>query len=123
VPGCVKRARLALSFSEQDDAPLFPVVLLVIGLVYCAGVSAEDAKPCEDGPPRSAAPSSPSITYWRWVTLEDASRGTCKVTVVSLEKVPPECKAGSKLSASGKIIDVDIFDQRILDEVEKPKCQ
>jgi hypothetical protein len=37
--------------------------------------------------------------------------------------VPPECKAGSKLSASGKIIDVDIFDQRILDEVEKLKCQ
>jgi hypothetical protein len=97
----------------------------VIGLVYCASVSAAAAKPCEDGATASVSGTIKSIDHilaW-WVTLEDASQGTCKVTVVSLEKVTPECKAGSKLSASGKIIDVDIFDQRILDEVEKLKCQ
>ena len=43
--------------------------------------------------------------------------------MVSLGEVPPECKAGAKLSASGKIIDVEIFDQMILDKVENVKCQ
>ena len=43
--------------------------------------------------------------------------------MVSLDRVPPACKVGSKLSASGKIIDVDILDQMILDEVENLKCE
>ena len=104
---------------------IFPLVLLAIGLLHCAGANAEDAKPCEDGAAASASGTLKSIDHilaW-WVTLEDGSQGTCKVTVVSLDKVPPECKAGAKLSASGKIIDVEIFDQMILDKVENVKCQ
>jgi hypothetical protein len=49
--------------------------------------------------------------------------GHVQVTVLSLDKVPAECKVGAKLSANGKIIDVDIFDQMILDEVENLKCE
>jgi hypothetical protein len=104
---------------------IFPLVLLATGLLHCAGANAEDAKPCEDGAAASVSGTVKSIDHilaW-WVTLDDGSQGTCKVTVVSLDKVPPECKAGAKLSASGKIIDVDIFDQMILDEVENLKCQ
>ncbi len=101
------------------------VVLMVIGLFRCADVKAEDAKACEDGETASITGKIKSIEHilaW-WVTLEDGSQGSCKVTVVSLDKVPPECKAGAKLSASGKIIDIDIFDQMILDEVENLKCE
>jgi hypothetical protein len=104
---------------------IFPLVLLAIGLLHCAGANAEDAKPCEDGAAASVSGTIKSIDHilaW-WVTLEDGSQGTCKVTVVSLDKVPLECKVGAKLSASGKIIDVDIFDQMIFDEVENLKCQ
>jgi hypothetical protein len=104
---------------------IFPLVLLAIGLLHCAGANAEDAKPCEDGAAASVSGTIKSIDHilaW-WVTLEDGSQGTCKVTVVSLGEVPPECKAGAKLSASGKIIDVEIFDQMILDKVENVKCQ
>jgi hypothetical protein len=104
---------------------IFPLVLLAIGLLHCAGANAEDAKPCEDGAAASVSGTIKSIDHilaW-WVTLEDGSQGTCKVTVVSLGEVPPECKAGAKLSASGKIIDVEIFDQTILDKVENVKCQ
>jgi hypothetical protein len=104
---------------------IFPLGLLATGLLHCAGANAEDAKPCEDGAAASVSGTVKSIDHilaW-WVTLDDGSQGTCKVTVVSLDKVPPECKVGAKLSASGKIIDVDIFDQMILDEVENLKCQ
>jgi hypothetical protein len=104
---------------------IFPLVLLAIGLLHCADANAEDAKPCEDGAAASVSGTIKSIDHilaW-WVTLEDGSQGTCKVTVVSLDEVPPECKAGAKLSASGKIIDVEIFDQMILDKVENVKCQ
>ena len=104
---------------------IFPLVLLAIGLLHCAGANAEDAKPSEDGAAASVSGTIKSIDHilaW-WVTLEDGSQGTCKITVVSLDKVPPECEAGAKLSASGKIIDVEIFDQMILDKVENVKCQ
>ena len=104
---------------------IFPLVLLAIGLLHCAGANAEDAQPCEDGAGDAVSGKTQAIRNilaWWW-NLEDGRQGTCKVTVVSLDKVPPECKAGAKLSASGKIIDVDIFDQMILDEVENLKCQ
>jgi len=104
---------------------IFPLVLLAIGLLHCAGANAEDAKPCEDGAAASVSGTIKSIDHILalWVPLEDGSQGTCKVTVVSLDKLPLECMVGAKLSASGKIIDVDIFDQMILDEVENLKCQ
>jgi len=101
------------------------ILLVAAGLFHCAGANAEDAKACEDGATASISGTIRSIDHvlaW-WVTLEDGSQATCKVTVVSLDKVPPACKVGSKLSASGKIIDVDILDQMILDEVENLKCE
>lgn len=104
---------------------IFPIIVLVIGLFRCADATAEDAKACEDGASASISGTVKSIDHvlaW-WVTLEDGSQGTCAVTVVSLDKVPPACKVGSKLSASGKIIDVDILDQVVLDEVEGLKCE
>ena len=101
------------------------VVLVIVWLLGCAGANAEDAKPGEDGASASISGTVKSIDHvlaW-WVTLEDGSQGTCEVTVVSLDKVPPSCKVGSKLSVSGKIVDVDILDQVILDEVEGLKCE
>jgi hypothetical protein len=57
---------------------IFPVVLLAIGLLHCAGANAEDAKPCEDGAAASVSGTIKSIDHilaW-WVTLEDGSQGT-----------------------------------------------
>ncbi len=104
---------------------LFSIILLVIAFFPCGGANAEDAKACEDGAAASISGKIKSIDHvlaW-WVTLEDGAQATCKVTVLSLDKVPAECKVGAKLSANGKIIDVDIFDQMILDEVENLKCE
>ena len=101
------------------------IFLVMIWLFRCADVNAEDAKACEDGASASISGTIKSIDHvlaW-WVTLEDGSQSSCKVTIVSLDKVPPACKVGSKLSASGKIIDVDILDQVVLDEVKDLKCE
>jgi hypothetical protein len=102
-----------------------PVILLASALLPCADASAEDAKACEDGAAATISGKIKSIDHvlaW-WVTLEDGAQATCKVTVISLDKVPPECKVGAKISGSGKIIDVDIFDTTVLDEVENLKCE
>jgi hypothetical protein len=107
---------------------IVPIILLASAFFSCAAANAEDArepKACEDGATASISGKIKSVDHvlaW-WVTLEDGAQATCKVTVLSLDKVPAECKVGAKISASGKIIDVDIFDQKILDEVENLKCE
>jgi len=104
---------------------MLSVILFASVFFPCGGADAEDAKACEDGAAASISSKIKSIDHvlaW-WVTLEDGAQATCKVTVLSLDKVPAECKVGAKLSANGKIIDVDIFDQMILDEVGNLKCE
>ena len=107
---------------------ILAAILLASTLFHCPGTYAEDAKEpkaCEDGAAATISGKIKSIDHvlaW-WVTLEDGAQATCKVTVLSLDKVPAECKVGAKISANGKIIDVDILDQQILDEVENLKCE
>ena len=104
---------------------ILPSILFASACFWCAGAEAEDAKACEDGAAATISGKIKSIDHvlaW-WVTLEDGAQASCKVSVISLDKVPPECKVGAKISGNGKIIDVDLFDTTILDEVENLKCE
>ena len=100
-------------------------IVVMIWLFRCAGVNAEEVKGCEDGARTTISGTIKSIDEvlaW-WVTLEDGAQNACKITVLSLDEVPATCKVGGKLSASGKIIDVGLFGQVILDEVKDLRCE